>query len=241
SIDFANNAATNWSNAPRNYKKEIEQLTKQMQQMSLNYATIASALVAQTEKNIPQVLVLKLSSRPKEFNCYKCGELGHITKTCLLEKVETLEPQYKLVKQSNKKKEQNKNINLATIKSSKEDDVYVTHPQLYTTDRKGQEESRSKSCARLDFDKNTLNVQYLDKQIMVNATHISNKNLLQELEEFTNEEDWIDELENDDKIQEVFFSDNKILFNVNKELEKKQFGQAESLLNENTYIFAQKI
>ncbi|CAG8834445.1 4618_t:CDS:2, partial [Gigaspora margarita] len=48
-------------------------------------------------------------------------EPGHIVKNCLSKKVGTLELQYKLVKQSNKEKEQNKNINLAIVESSKED------------------------------------------------------------------------------------------------------------------------
>ncbi|CAG8841948.1 6509_t:CDS:2, partial [Gigaspora margarita] len=34
---------------------------------------------------------------------------------------------------------------------------------------------------------------------------------------------------------------NKILFNVNEKLEKEQFSLAESLLNENTHVFTQKI
>lgn len=127
-----------------------------------------------------------------------------------------------------------------------------------------------KSRARLDFDKNTLNVKYLGKQVTVNATHVSKRDLPQELEEFTDEEDWIDELENAEEFQEVFLSDtlpsededlfynpwsdenltaylvesckeNKILFNINKELEREQLEQAESLLNKSVHIFAQKI
>ncbi|CAG8801363.1 10217_t:CDS:1, partial [Gigaspora rosea] len=35
--------------------------------------------------------------------------------------------------------------------------------------------------------------------------------------------------------------ENRILFNVNKELEKEQSEQADSLLNENVHVFAQKI
>ncbi|CAG8521050.1 11163_t:CDS:2 [Gigaspora margarita] len=34
---------------------------------------------------------------------------------------------------------------------------------------------------------------------------------------------------------------DRILFNINEELEKEQFGQTESLLNKNTYVFTQKI
>ncbi|CAG8853479.1 26516_t:CDS:2, partial [Gigaspora margarita] len=71
------------------------------------------------------------------------------------------------------------------------------------------------------------------------------------LEEFTDEEDWIDELENNSKEQEsddnpaAYLANScekdRILFNINKELEKKQFEQAKSLLNENTQMFTQKI
>ncbi|CAG8852762.1 14142_t:CDS:1, partial [Gigaspora margarita] len=52
-----------------------------------------------------------------------CKEPEHIAKNCLLEKVEILEQQYKLRKQSNKEKKQSKNINLAKIESSEKDEV----------------------------------------------------------------------------------------------------------------------
>ncbi|CAG8747197.1 15624_t:CDS:1, partial [Gigaspora rosea] len=38
-----------------------------------------------------------------------------------------------------------------------------------------------------------------------------------------------------------FYEEDKILFNINKELEKEQSEQAESLLNKNVHVFAQKI
>ncbi|CAG8844400.1 38866_t:CDS:1, partial [Gigaspora margarita] len=34
---------------------------------------------------------------------------------------------------------------------------------------------------------------------------------------------------------------DKILFNINKELEKERFEQAKSLLNKNNHVFTQKI
>ena len=53
--DFATNANPGPSNPnAAAYEKEIEQLTQQMNQMSLNYATIASALSAQTEPTYRQ-------------------------------------------------------------------------------------------------------------------------------------------------------------------------------------------
>ncbi|CAG8794290.1 19222_t:CDS:2, partial [Gigaspora margarita] len=64
-MDFANDTMPNQSTTSKNYKKEIEQLTKQMQQISLNYATIASALVTQTEKNLPQYKLVKRSDKEK--------------------------------------------------------------------------------------------------------------------------------------------------------------------------------
>ncbi|CAG8828216.1 28491_t:CDS:2, partial [Gigaspora margarita] len=99
-------------------------------------------------------------------------------------KTDKLETQYKLVKWSDKKKEQDKNINLVTVESSEEKEVYVIHSQPYTKDQKGAKgkQKQTDSCEK-----------------------------------------------------------DKILFNISKELEKEQFRQAESLLNENTHMFAQKI
>ena len=49
--DFATNADPGPSNSKTvAYEKEIEQLTKQINQISLNYTTIASALSTQTEQ-----------------------------------------------------------------------------------------------------------------------------------------------------------------------------------------------
>ncbi|CAG8484967.1 25142_t:CDS:1, partial [Gigaspora margarita] len=72
----------------------------------------------------------------------------HIAKNCLSEKTEKFEAQYKLVKWSDKKKGKDKNINLVTVESSEEEEVYVTHPQPYTKDQKGAKgkQKQSKSC-----------------------------------------------------------------------------------------------
>ncbi|CAG8737574.1 749_t:CDS:2, partial [Gigaspora margarita] len=163
-IDFANNTVPN----------------------HLNYATIALVLVAQMEKNIPQISALKLSSKPKEFTCYKCREPGHIAKNCLSEKVETLEPQY----------------------NSKKDEVYVMHPQPYITNRKGAKgkQKQSESCKE----------EALRKKAEIQEQEESSDN-------------------NPAAYLADFCEKDKILFNVNKELKKEQFGQAESLLNENTH------
>lgn len=102
-MDFANDAVPSCPTTTRNYEKEIEQLTKQMQQMSINYATIASALVAQTEKNSPQASTSKPSSKAKDFSCYKCGEPGHIARNCMSEKSDVVEKTYKIFNNSNNK------------------------------------------------------------------------------------------------------------------------------------------
>jgi hypothetical protein len=48
--DFAARSEPSLAAATRSLEKDIDNLTKQMQQMTLNYATIASAL---TEPNVP--------------------------------------------------------------------------------------------------------------------------------------------------------------------------------------------
>ncbi|CAG8767717.1 29467_t:CDS:1, partial [Racocetra persica] len=46
------------------------------------------------------------------------------------------------------------------------------------------------------------------RQATINAIHVSNRVIEQELEEFTDKEEWIDELENDSKeIHKVFNTD----------------------------------
>ncbi|CAG8834092.1 25723_t:CDS:2, partial [Gigaspora margarita] len=163
----------------------------------------------------------------------------------LSEKVGTLEPQYKLVKQSNKKKKQNKNINLAMVESSKEDEIIESQEETLLLGTNWFD----KSHAKLDFDKNTVSVWYLGKQVTVNTTHVSNNSLLQELEEFTDEEDWIDELENNNEVQKVFFSNNtsseedNLFYNPWSDNNPAIYlaDSSESLLNKNTHVFTQKI
>src|SRR5260364_333748 len=91
--DFATDADPVSSKGSKNYKKEIEQLTKQMQQLSLNYATIASALTAQTEKSLfkNNSYYGNTNKRSTNFSCFRCGEPGHYAKNCLAKKLPTTE------------------------------------------------------------------------------------------------------------------------------------------------------
>ncbi|CAG8639305.1 45420_t:CDS:2 [Gigaspora margarita] len=112
------------------------------------------------------------------------AETRHIAKNCLSEKTEKFEAQYKLVKQSDKEKEQDKNINLVTVESSEEEEVYVTRPQPYTKDRKGAKED---------------DLFYNPWSDDNPAAYLANS-----------------------------CEKDKILFNVNENLEKEQFSLAES-------------
>ncbi|CAG8485345.1 16060_t:CDS:2 [Gigaspora margarita] len=104
---------------------------------------------------------------------------------------------------------QDKNINLVTVKNSKEEEIYVIHSQLYTKDWKGAKgkQKQSEPCKEEALQKKA-EIQEQEKSVPIEA----------------------DSCEKD-----------KISFNINKKLEKEQFRQAESLLNENAHVFAQKI
>ena len=65
--------ATNADSGPSNpnaatYEKEIKELTKQMNQMSLNYASIASALSAQTEPTYCPKQPTQFYQKPRPTN-----------------------------------------------------------------------------------------------------------------------------------------------------------------------------
>src|SRR5260364_235263 len=142
--DFATDADPISTQGPKNYEKDIEQLTKQMQQLSLNYATIASVLTAQTEK--PQFKQNSsyhgnTNKKNNNFSCFRCGEPGHYAKNCLAERLPTTGQQYPPSNQNQNK--QNRNINF--VEAEYEDEVYVTRHQPYSTNRKEQKEKQKQS------------------------------------------------------------------------------------------------
>ncbi|POG66835.1 hypothetical protein GLOIN_2v1654103, partial [Rhizophagus irregularis DAOM 181602=DAOM 197198] len=83
----------------------IEALTQQMQKLSLNYANLSSALLAQTQPIQPQPVRriqparytqpnnLTQTFRPnrprtdiRDIECYRCGEKGHYARDCMSER-----------------------------------------------------------------------------------------------------------------------------------------------------------
>ncbi|CAG8817710.1 38423_t:CDS:2, partial [Gigaspora margarita] len=131
-----------------------------------------------------------------------------------------LKTQYKLVKQSDKEKGQDKNINLVRVESSKEEEVYVTCLQPYT---KNQKKVKGKQKQSESYKEEVL----------------QKKAKIQEEKDDLFYNPWLDD--NPTAYLANSCEKDKISFNINKELEKEQFRQAENLLNENVHVFTQKI
>ena len=137
-----------------------------MQQMTLNYATIASALTEPTPK-VQQQFQPRTQFQPRNqyqprtqfqsrnqyqrsfTTCYNCEEKGHYARDCLAEKQPTM-GQYKQMTQDNRRK----NINYIGIEDDDVDEVYITRTprnQPYSTNRKQAKFSNKNSEFQREF------------------------------------------------------------------------------------------
>ena len=91
-IERARTVETEYNYAPTvtNNNNEVDELTKKIEQLSLNYATLASALVAQpAQSNRDQRPRTQSFTRPQRPNrrtenrtCYNCNRPGHLARNC---------------------------------------------------------------------------------------------------------------------------------------------------------------
>src|SRR5437588_3777844 len=62
-------------------KTDVNSLSDQLQKLTLNYANLASTLLAQNKKDIKSTQSTQFNRRPP-VTCYKCGKEGHIARNC---------------------------------------------------------------------------------------------------------------------------------------------------------------
>src|SRR3954463_6249158 len=66
-------------------KADVDTLADQLQKLTLNYANLASTLLAQNKKDIKPTQATQ-ANRRKPIMCYKCNKEGHIARECYSQK-----------------------------------------------------------------------------------------------------------------------------------------------------------
>lgn len=132
----------------RKLASEIDLLSQKMQQMSLNYASLTSAIVSKddynTKRSPPRPNTW--TEGPENHRCYTCGEKGHLARSCRNRRTSWSGP-------SNPSGREDKRVNMAWVNtggdySSDEEQVYAgtrERPKPYDINRKGLKERRTES------------------------------------------------------------------------------------------------